>query len=55
MAKQRTARIQDLLGLLHDLYPPDLAEEWDNVGLQVGDPLRPVERVLVALDRNNFV
>jgi len=50
MAKQRTARIQDLLGLLHGLYPPDLAEEWDNVGLQVGDPLRPVERVLVALD-----
>ena len=46
----RTARVQDLLGLLHGLYPPDLAEEWDNVGLQVGDPTAPVERVLVALD-----
>lgn len=46
----RAARVQDLLGLLHGLYPPELAEEWDNVGLQVGDPVAPVERVLVALD-----
>lgn len=46
----RTVRVQDLLGLLHGLYPPDLAEEWDNVGLQVGDPAAPVERILVALD-----
>ena len=46
----RTVRVQDLLGLLHGLYPPELAEEWDNVGLQVGDPAAPVERVLVALD-----
>ncbi|MCM2264862.1 MAG: Nif3-like dinuclear metal center hexameric protein [Desulfuromonadales bacterium] len=46
----RTVRVQDLLGLLHGLYPPDLAEEWDNVGLQVGDPAATVERLMVALD-----
>lgn len=46
----RGARVQDLLGVLHGWYPPDLAEEWDNVGLQVGDPTTPVERLLVALD-----
>jgi len=46
----RCVRVQDLLGLVHGLYPPDLAEEWDNVGLQVGDPGAVVERVLVALD-----
>jgi len=46
----RTVRVQDLLGLLHGLYPPDLAEEWDNVGLQVGDPAAAVERLMVALD-----
>jgi dinuclear metal center YbgI/SA1388 family protein len=46
----RTVRVQDLLGVLHGLFPPDLAEEWDNVGLQVGDPTAPVDRVLVALD-----
>ena len=49
MAKQGQ-RIQDLVGLVHSLYAPDLAEDWDNVGLQVGDPGAPLERVLVALD-----
>ena len=42
--------VQDLAGLLNRLYPPWLAEEWDNVGLQIGDPMTPVEQVLVALD-----
>lgn len=50
MPKERTARIQDLVGLVHSLFPPSLAEDWDNVGLQVGDPAAPVRRVLVALD-----
>lgn len=36
--------------MLHGLYPPDLAEDWDNVGLHVGDPTAQVSRVLVALD-----
>lgn len=31
------------------LAPPTLAEEWDNCGLQVGDPEAEVSRVLVAL------
>jgi len=43
-------RIQDLVGLIHRLYAPELAEDWDNVGLQVGDPGRPLDRVMVALD-----
>jgi dinuclear metal center YbgI/SA1388 family protein len=43
-------RIQDLVGLIHKLYAPELAEDWDNVGLQVGDPDRPLDRVMVALD-----
>lgn len=50
MKKDKLFRIQDLLGLLHGLYPTALAEEWDNVGLQVGDPAATVTRVLVALD-----
>src|SRR5210317_469927 len=43
-------RIQDLVGLIHRLYAPELAEDWDNVGLQVGDPGRALDRVMVALD-----
>ena len=43
-------RIQDLLGLIHSLYDPGLAEDWDNVGLQVGDLSAPLVRVMVSLD-----
>jgi len=50
MKKEKTTRIQDLVGLVHSLYPPALAEEWDNVGLQVGDPAAEVRSVLVALE-----
>lgn len=48
--KQRIARIHDLVGLLNALYSPALAEDWDNVGLQVGDPRAQVSKVLVCLD-----
>ncbi|MCS6862779.1 MAG: Nif3-like dinuclear metal center hexameric protein, partial [Abditibacteriales bacterium] len=30
--------------------PPELAEDWDNVGLLVGNPNEVVERAMVALD-----
>jgi dinuclear metal center YbgI/SA1388 family protein len=49
MAKQGQ-RIQDLVGLVHKLYAPELAEDWDNVGLQVGDPGASLAKVMVALD-----
>ncbi|MBS3939896.1 MAG: Nif3-like dinuclear metal center hexameric protein [Actinobacteria bacterium] len=42
--------VDDWLALLHGLYPPAEAMSWDHVGLQVGDPAWPVERVLVGLD-----
>ncbi len=32
------------------LAPPELAEAWDNVGLQVGDPARRVARLMVCLE-----
>jgi dinuclear metal center YbgI/SA1388 family protein len=48
--KEHIFRIQDLVGLLNGLYPPALAESWDNVGLQVGDPQASVSRVMVCLD-----
>ncbi len=36
--------------MLHRLCPPGLAEDWDNVGLQVGDPGQSVNKILVCLD-----
>jgi dinuclear metal center YbgI/SA1388 family protein len=50
MMVKQGQRIQDLVGLVHKLYAPELAEDWDNVGLQVGDPGAPLDRVMVALD-----
>ncbi len=42
--------VRDIEQFLYDWAPPDTAESWDNVGLLVGRPDRPVRRVLVALD-----
>jgi dinuclear metal center YbgI/SA1388 family protein len=42
--------VRDWLTLVHERYPPAEAASWDHVGLQVGDPDWPVERVLVTLD-----
>ncbi|HXC92599.1 MAG TPA: Nif3-like dinuclear metal center hexameric protein [Geobacteraceae bacterium] len=44
------AKVSDILGIINKIAPPALAENWDNVGLQVGDPAREVQRIMVALD-----
>lgn len=41
---------QDVVGFLDECFPPSLAEEWDQSGLQVGPLDAPCWRVLVALD-----
>ena len=35
---------------LFEVAPAELRQSWDNVGLLVGDPAAPAEKVLVALD-----
>ena len=50
MAKVKNTRLADVIGLLNRLCPPDLAEDWDNVGLQVGDPQAKIDTILVCLD-----
>ncbi len=42
--------VSDIIGLMDAMAPPWLAEEWDNPGLQVGNPQWPVKKVMVALD-----
>ena len=39
----------DVAGAVEQIAPLPLAEEWDNCGLQVGDPAAEVGRILVAL------
>jgi dinuclear metal center YbgI/SA1388 family protein len=42
--------VADILAAVDNLAPFHLAEEWDNVGLLLGDAAWPVRRVLVSLD-----
>ncbi len=40
----------DLMNLMEEWAPRSLAESWDHPGLQVGNPTRPVKKVLISLD-----
>ena len=44
------ATVAEIIEIMNQLAPPLLAEEWDNVGLQIGDAHYPVQRIWVALD-----
>ncbi len=42
-------RLGQVIAELERLAPLELAEPWDNVGLLIGDPVRPVARVMTCL------
>lgn len=42
--------LREVLDVLEAAYPPDLAMDWDAVGLVCGDPAETVEKVLFAVD-----
>lgn len=44
------ATVAQIMEIMDRLVPPWLAEEWDNVGLQIGDPQLPVQRIWISLD-----
>ena len=43
-------KVADLAACLESLAPPVLAEDWDNVGLLVGDLAADVHKVMVCMD-----
>jgi dinuclear metal center YbgI/SA1388 family protein len=45
-----TPKVSDIVGIINVLAPFCLAEEWDNSGLQVGNPAAPAGKIMVALD-----
>ena len=49
-ATSRPPSVAEVVAVLEELYPPRWAEDWDAVGLVVGDPDAVVERVLLAVD-----
>jgi dinuclear metal center YbgI/SA1388 family protein len=42
--------LRDIIGVLDQAYPPELAQSWDAVGLVCGDPDQAVHKVLVCVD-----
>ena len=52
MARKSSAKVcvADIIQLVAKLAPPELAESWDNCGLQVGAGEWPVQKIWVALD-----
>jgi dinuclear metal center YbgI/SA1388 family protein len=42
-------RVADIVGIIERLAPLWLAEDWDNVGLQVGSMQMPVSRIMTCL------
>jgi dinuclear metal center YbgI/SA1388 family protein len=49
-AERGAATVADVVAVLEARYPPAWAEDWDRVGLVVGDPGAPVHRVLAVVD-----
>ncbi len=45
-----TATVADIIKAMEEIAPSDMAEEWDNTGLQIGRMDQPVEKILIALD-----
>lgn len=48
------SRICDMIKRIEALAPRELAQDWDNPGLLIGDPAREVHTVLVALDFDSY-
>lgn len=45
-----SATVSEIISMMEELAPSSLAEEWDNVGLQVGHRDHRVTRIHIALD-----
>ncbi|GAB6100280.1 Nif3-like dinuclear metal center hexameric protein [Halanaerocella petrolearia] len=48
-------KLGKITNLIEELAPTNLAADWDNVGLQLGDYNQSVEKVMVTLDFNSQV
>jgi dinuclear metal center YbgI/SA1388 family protein len=42
--------VKKIIDIINDFAPFDLAENWDNSGLQAGDPDGKIQKIMVSLD-----
>lgn len=45
-----TVKIREIQKWMEARFPPGWAETWDHIGLQLGDPEQPVERIGISLE-----
>jgi len=55
LGKERRMNVADVARAVESMAPPELAEEWDNVGLLVGDAAAAVRKLLVCTDLTEAV
>lgn len=48
-------KLSKIINILELLFPKNLAEKWDNSGLQIGDQNSEINKILLALDVNDSV
>jgi dinuclear metal center YbgI/SA1388 family protein len=48
-------KAKDIALKIEEIYPLGLAQDWDNVGLLLGDPQKEVKNVLLTIDITNDV
>ena len=49
------AKCETIISLMENIAPRHLAENWDNVGLLIGDSNKPINRIFVCLDLPEWV
>ena len=48
-------KVAEVMGIMEEIAPKKLAENWDNPGLLVGSPNNEIDKILVALDADERV
>ncbi|MDD5937314.1 MAG: Nif3-like dinuclear metal center hexameric protein [Clostridiales bacterium] len=48
-------KLKEIMKIIEEKYPVNLAESWDNVGLMVGDPNQEIKKVLVSIEANEAI
>jgi len=52
---RRQMNAEDIACKIEEIFPLGLAQDWDNVGLLIGDPQKAVKRILLTIDVTNDV
>lgn len=48
-------KLRTIISKLEELSHPSYAEEWDNVGLLLGDENQDIQHIMIALDASDYV